>query len=182
LSRMTTKPRAGNAFDGAPWLLGNPSRMLYRAERRNEAETVAAGCEQLPFEARGKEGVECSSSGQRLKCLQIAHDDYGVPFSPPRGTPQFGDRRQRMIVSSFRQWRYRPPHLRRRSATGRVASKARTSGLPAETSTGLYEVRLRALVLGLVFGREAMSRHRRRPGARRSCGVGENGAFFGNGC
>jgi hypothetical protein len=53
-------------------------------------------------------------------------------------------------------------------------------GPPAETSTGIYEVRLRALVLGLVFGREAaMSRHRRDPAREGPGGVGENDAFCG---
>jgi hypothetical protein len=52
-------------------------------------------------------------------------------------------------------------------------------GPPAETSRGIYEVRLRALVLGLVLGREAMSRHRRDPARQGPGGVGEHGAPYG---
>src|SRR4029450_9093417 len=52
-------------------------------------------------------------------------------------------------------------------------------GPPAETSRGIYEVRLRALVLGLVLGHEGMSRRRRNP-AREGPGRGcEHGAFCG---
>jgi hypothetical protein len=38
-----------------------PSQIARPRKRLNQAKTVAAGCDQLPFEAHGKEGVDASS-------------------------------------------------------------------------------------------------------------------------
>jgi hypothetical protein len=39
-------------------------------KRQKQAETVAVGCDQLPFAAHGKEGVDGSSPSEGLKVLQ----------------------------------------------------------------------------------------------------------------
>jgi hypothetical protein len=43
---------------------GNRSQIARPRKRLNQAKTVAAGCEQLPFEAHGKEGVDGSSPSE----------------------------------------------------------------------------------------------------------------------
>ena len=64
-----------------PWLKASrsptrPNLRTLRArprKRLNQAKTVAAGCDQLPFEAHGKEGVDGSSPSEGFaKAAQIA--------------------------------------------------------------------------------------------------------------
>jgi hypothetical protein len=43
---------------------GNRSQIARPRKRLNQAKTVAAGCDQLPFEAHGKEGVDGSSPSE----------------------------------------------------------------------------------------------------------------------
>jgi hypothetical protein len=60
---------------------GNRSQIARPRKRLNQAKTVAADCDQLPFEAHGKEGVDCAvhdlgatgaqTDAPRLKALQI---------------------------------------------------------------------------------------------------------------
>ena len=44
--------------------VGNRWQITQARERRNQAKTVAAGCDQLPFAAHGKEGVDGSSPSE----------------------------------------------------------------------------------------------------------------------
>src|SRR5713226_6826395 len=55
------------ATSGNPWQIGRPRK------RRNQAKTVATGCDQLPWDLDGKEGVDGSSPSEGLKSLQISH-------------------------------------------------------------------------------------------------------------
>jgi hypothetical protein len=43
---------------------GNPSQIGRPRKPRKQAETVAVGCDQLPIEAHGKEGVDGSSPSE----------------------------------------------------------------------------------------------------------------------
>jgi hypothetical protein len=54
------------ATSGNRWQIGRPRK------RRNQAKTVATGCDQLPWDLDGKEGVDGSSPSEGFsKALQI---------------------------------------------------------------------------------------------------------------
>jgi len=46
---------------------GNRSQMGRRRKRLRQAKTVAVGCDRLPGEAHGKEGVDGSSPSEGLR-------------------------------------------------------------------------------------------------------------------
>jgi hypothetical protein len=58
---------------------GNRSQIARPRKRLNQAKTVAAGCDQLPFEAHGKEGVD-GSSPEEASAKGLLIDGFGAQF------------------------------------------------------------------------------------------------------
>src|SRR6266545_1714094 len=90
---------------------GNRSQIARPRKRLNQAKTVAAGRDQLPFEAHGKEGVELGSSRGLLRqqtgskrpnrlhaAVRIKGPGADVLPRPQRG--RGGASRQRLAVRS----------------------------------------------------------------------------------
>ena len=61
--RMERLWSLAGATSGNRWQIGRPRK------RRNQAKTVATGCDQLPWDLDGKEGVDGSSPSEGLQNL-----------------------------------------------------------------------------------------------------------------